>query len=301
MSFLLDLARRYADEHADADGVAQTGLPGVSVIRARQPSDLQFAVSRPLVALLLQGRKTVTMGTRAFTFGAGESLLATADVPTVSQIVEASAAKPYCSFVLELDLALVTEIVAEMRAGESADTAPLRVDKTEDEVADAALRLMRILDRPAALAVLKDQLLREIHYWLLAGRHGAAIRHLGGADGHAGRIARAVAILRRDFADRVPVTRLAEAARMSISSFHEHFRAVTSLSPLQFQKHLRLIEARRLMLSEDMPANAAAYAVGYESPTQFSREYRRMFGLPPARDVRATEALRPGPAAVQLA
>ena len=128
---------------------------------------------------------------------------------------------------------------------------------------------------------------RELHYWLLAGRHGAALRRLGGSEGHAQRVSRAVAVLRAEFARPLPVERLAEAAGMSPSSFHAHFRAVTSLSPLQFQKQLRLIEARRLMLSESLPASRAAFAVGYESVPQFTREYGRMFGLPPVRDVEA--------------
>jgi transcriptional regulator GlxA family with amidase domain len=132
-------------------------------------------------------------------------------------------------------------------------------------------------------------LLRELHYWLLAGRHGAAIRRLGWPDGHAPRVAKAVAVLRADFAQTLPVERLAAVAGMSASSFHQHFRSHTSLSPLQFQKQLRLIEARRLMLSDGMGASSAAFAVGYESVSQFTREYGRLFGLPP---VRHTEAAR---------
>jgi AraC-like DNA-binding protein len=151
-------------------------------------------------------------------------------------------------------------------------------------VADTALRLVRLLERPASLPVLQAQLVREMHYWLLAGRHGPAIRHLGFPDSQAQRIGRAVDVIRRDFASRIPVERLASVAGMSLSTFHQHFRAVTSLSPLQFQKQLRLIEARRQMLADGTPPNHAAYAVGYESVPQFTREYRRMFGLPPARE-----------------
>ena len=167
-----------------------------------------------------------------------------------------------------------------------ADHAPIRVDQTDAEVADVALRLMRLLDRPASLPVLQAQLVREMHSWLLAGRHGTAIRRLGWPDDHAERIGRAVAMLRVDFTKPIRVERLAAEAGMSPSVFHQHFRAVTSLSPLQFQKHLRLIEAKRLMLSDGTNATHAAYAVGYESVSQFTREYGRLFGSPPLRDAR---------------
>jgi len=286
MTSLLTAVSRHADACSGADGIAQTPIPGLSTVRAAAPSDLLHAVSRPLVAIVVQGAKQVTMGTQTFAFAAGESMLITADVPTVSQITRASVAAPYYSFVLELDPTLIAELCAEMRIDVGADAAPVRVDATDSEVADAALRLMRLLERPASLPVLQAQLLREIHYWLLAGRHGAAIRQLGWPDGHAHRIARAVAILRADYARTVPVERLAAAAGMSASSFHQHFRAVTSLSPLQFQKRLRLIEARRLLLSEGRSAAAAAFAVGYESVSQFTREYGRLFGKPPVTDVR---------------
>jgi transcriptional regulator GlxA family with amidase domain len=154
-------------------------------------------------------------------------------------------------------------------------------------VADAALRLVRLMDRPASLPVLQAQLVRELHYWLLAGRHGMAIRSLGWPGGHAPQVARAVALLRTGFARPLPVAQLAAEAGMSPSSFHRHFRAATTLSPLQFQKQLRLIEARRLMLSDGVSASSAAFAVGYESVPQFTREYGRLFGLPPVRDVEA--------------
>jgi len=151
-------------------------------------------------------------------------------------------------------------------------------------VAEAALRLMRLLDRPEAAPLLHTPLVRELHYWLLAGRHGATIRRLGWPGSHIHRVGRAVAVLRRDFAQPLPVEHLAALADMSPSSFHKNFRRVTSLSPLQFQKQLRLIEARRLMTGEGLSASNAAFRVGYESVSQFSREYRRLFGRPPATD-----------------
>jgi AraC-like DNA-binding protein len=278
---LLEAVRRYAEAHADANGVAQTPIPGLTLIRQTAPTALQYAINKPLVAMVLQGSKRVTMGSSTFDFGAGESLLITADVPTVSQITRANVSVPYFSLAVDLDPAEIESLVVDMGAVPVTADTPVRVDPTEAEVADAALRLMRLLDRPGSLPVLQTQLIRELHFWLLSGRHGGAIRSLG--------VSRAVALVRENFARPLRVEQLAEAAGMSVSSFHEHFRAVTSLTPLQFQKQLRLIEARRMMLADGEMISNAAYAVGYESVTQFTREYGRMFGLPPARDMKAAK------------
>jgi len=286
---LLAAVRRFADSHADSLGIAATQVPGVTVLRVDHPGELQYAIARPLVALVVQGGKRVMMGQRSFDFGAGDSMVIAADVPTVSQVTRADALMPYYSLVLELVPAVIGALALEMGIAHGNPGLPIRIERTEGEVADAAARLIRLLDRPAALAVLQAQLIREIHYWLLAGRHGPAIRSLGFADGHVQRVARAVALIRSDYARPLRVERLAEVAGMSTSTFHQHFRAVTSLSPLQFQKQLRLIEARRMMLSDGASASHAAFAVGYESVPQFTREYARLFGAPPVREIKAAK------------
>lgn len=273
---------------ADRTGTGSTPIDGLATVRADGPSGLAHDISRPLVCLVVQGRKRVTLGADSYTFGAGESLLITSDVPTVSQITEASPAVPYRSLVLELDVRLIAELSAEIGTVDVGDPAPIRVEPTDEDVAETAVRLLRLLDRPQALPVLAAPLMREIHYWLLVGRHGSAMRRLGWPDSHAQRIARAVALLRRAYRRPLSVDELAAAATMSPSSFHQHFRAVTSLSPIQFQKQLRLIEARRLMLAEGVGAGSAAYAVGYGSVPQFTRDYGRFFGLPPAREIEVT-------------
>lgn len=280
---LLDTIRRHAEAHADEHGIGRTPIPGLVTVRTTGTGELLYGIQRPLICLVVQGTKEVTMGSRTLSFGPGDSLLITADVPTVSQITRASRVAPYLSFVLDLDPALIAALSAEMAAAPVETGAALRLEPTDAEVADAALRLLRLLDRPASVPVLQAQLLREMHYWLLAGRLGPAIRHLGAPDSQAQRIARAVSVIRAEFNAPLPVERLASVAGMSPSTFHQHFRAVTSLSPLQFQKQLRLIEARRVMLAEGVSASHAAYAVGYESVPQFTREYGRFFGLPPAR------------------
>jgi AraC-like DNA-binding protein len=143
---------------------------------------------------------------------------------------------------------------------------------------------MRLLDRPDAISLLRPGIMRELHYWLLSGQHGLALRALAGPDSHPSRLAAAVAILRAEYRSRIPVERLADAAAMSLTAFHKHFKHMTSLSPVQYQKRLRLIEARRLMLDEGFSASNAAFEVGYESVSQFTREYGRLFQVPPKRD-----------------
>lgn len=288
---LLECARQYADSRVDAHGVAMTPVPGLVILRETAPSLLQYAITKPLVALVLQGGKRVSMGSRSFDFGAGESLLISHDVPTVSQITQASGAAPYYALVMELDTAVIADLVAEMGALPYPAQASVQVEPTEAEVADTALRLLRLLERPRHLAVLGRALVRELHFWLLSSRYGGAIRALGVTDSHAQRISRAVAILRTQYAQPVRIEVLAKAAGMSISAFHTHFRSLTSLTPLQFQKQLRLIEARRRLLHEGLSISQAADAVGYESVPQFTREYARLFGQPPARSIRLARAL----------
>ena len=283
---LLELASRYADLGVNGHGVAATPLAGVVILRETSPSLLQYAISRPLMALVLQGSKRVTMGERSVDFGAGESLLITTDVPTVSQITQANPTAPYYAFVMELDAAVVADLVDELGSLPPMVPEPVRVAPTEAEVADAALRLLRMLGQPKHLAVLGRALIRELHFWLLSGRHGGAIRASGGTDGHARRIARAVVVLRERYDQLVRIETLADVAGMSVSAFHAHFRSITSLTPLQFQKQLRLIEARRRMLHEGVSISLAADGVGYESVPQFTREYARLFGEPPARNIR---------------
>ncbi len=287
---LPSLARRHADAHGPDATVIVTPVPGLVLLREHAPTELLYAVSKPLVALVLQGRKHVAMGARSFDFGAGESLLITADVPTVSQITEAAPHAPYLSIVVELDVAIIEGLVVEIGAAPYAAGEAVQVSRTEDEVRDAVARLLRLVERPASVPVLQPQLLRELHYWLLAGRHGGAIRALGVADSHAQRIGRAIGLIRAEYAQPLGIERLAARAGMSVSGFHAHFRALTASTPLQFQKQLRLIEARRIMLAEGRTVADAAVTVGYESVPQFTREYARMFGIAPGRDVRGARA-----------
>ena len=284
--------RDYVDAHGDSLGFAATPLGGVGMMRAYAPTGILKSIYKPLVCLILQGTKQVTVGQDTYVFAAGQSALVSADVPVMSRVTRASRAEPYLALAIELDMAVLLDLSTQLGGPAGAMTAVPAVlaDDTDAAVADCALRLVRLLDRMDALPVLRPSIMRELHYWLLAGRHGRTVRGLACPGGAAQRVARAVAVLRAEFDRPLRVKRLAAAAGMSASSFHHHFRAITSLSPMQFQKQLRLIEARRRMLGDGLSASRAALEVGYESVTQFTREYGRMFGLPPGRDMSESRA-----------
>jgi AraC-like DNA-binding protein len=274
--------------YMEKQGQTGTAKPvrSLNLIRRTTPSELEHTVEQPLVCLVLQGRKRVTIGSATLSYGTGDTMIITGNVPMVSRISQASIANPYLALALELDTAVITDLV--MRKPQAPTSQP--VADTGEDLRDAIGRLIRLLDRPDSLAILNDGLIQEIHHWLLLGHQGHAIRDLGLPDSHARRIARAVAILRAEHAKPIKIERLAAAAGMSRSAFHLHFRAITSLSPLQFQKQLRLMEARRLILSKGKSLSQIAFDVGYESASQFSREYARMYGQPPIRDKQTLSA-----------
>ncbi|MEH2513647.1 AraC-like DNA-binding protein [Nitrobacteraceae bacterium AZCC 1564] len=290
MSPLLNAVRNYAEDHADQSGIARTPIRGLSMVRATGRGGIARSLPRPLVCLVVQGAKHVTLGAKGTTVEAGDSMLMSAGAPTVSQVISASSSRPYFAIAMELDPALTAELSAEIVERQPSGIVPVAQSRRADaEVLDSALRLVRLLEHPDAVPVLSSQTIREMHYWLLIGRHGPAIQALDRLDSSHNKVSRAVALLRAEFARPVTIKRLADAAGMSPSAFHRHFKAATSLTPMQFQKQLRLREARRIMMSEAASASAAAFSVGYESVSQFTREYRRAFGLPPARDVEAAK------------
>jgi AraC-like DNA-binding protein len=273
---------RYTGKHDRAEGVTVTPVDGLYLVKHSSPSELEHTLARPLVCLVLQGCKRVCTGRGESSYAAGATMIVTSHVPEASRISKATLAVPYLAIALDLDPTVLTDLIISAQEVRSSKAAP----ETGEELRDAFRRLVLLLDRPEPLAMLKDGLIREIHYWLLLGRQGAAIRNLGLPDSHAQRIARAVGILRADHAQPVQIERLAAAAGMSRSAFHQHFRAITLRSPLQFQKQLRLIEARRLIL-KGKTLSEVAFKVGYVSASQFSREYTRMYGQPPSVDKKA--------------
>ena len=271
-------------------------LTGLHLNRSSTPTEPLHGVSTPSFCVIAQGSKEVLLGESRYRYDPTYYLLATVERPVVGQVIEASAERPYLSLRLELDPALVGSVMVEaghLSLRNGGDVRAMDVSPLDASLLDAVVRLVRLLDSPAEVRVVRPLITREIVYRLLMGEQGNRLRHLALLDGQTDRIAEAVERLRRDFNQPLRIESLARELGMSVSGFHHQFKAVTAMSPLQFQKQLRLQEARRLLLGEHLDAASAGYRVGYEDASQFSREYKRLFGQPPMRDVeRLREAAR---------
>lgn len=264
-----------------------TPLPGLAVVRAAAPSAPFRTLYRPVACVVAQGAKRVMSGEAVHDFRAGQVLVVGIDLPVTALVVEASPRAPYLAVAVDLDRTILSELIDTLGpAGPPQAPHPgIAVGAADAALADCMIRLLRLAAEPAdAAAVLRPLLWRETHFRLLQGAHGATLRQLARPDGRAAGIARAIRRLREGYDRALKIADLAAEAGMSASTFHLHFKTATAMTPLQFQKQLRLLEARRLLVSEAASAERAAYAVGYESPAQFSREYARMFGAPPKRD-----------------
>jgi AraC-like DNA-binding protein len=289
MDALKQAVQAHAGRFANRDGIALTPVPGLVVKCVGAPSGDLRAVCRPMAILVLQGAKRMAAGQQEHIFRAGQCAIVGADMPVAARVLEACAEQPYLALAIELEMAVLREVAAQSGMA-SIHRSPMHgrlfADDIDGMVLDCALRLMRLIDRPDAIPLLRPGIARELHYWLLSGRHGHALRTLADPGSHSSRLGAAIAVLRAEYRARIPVERLASASAMSLTAFHKHFKQMTSLTPGQYQKRLRLIEARRLMLEEGSAASSAAFDVGYESVSQFTREYRRLFEAPPKRDAR---------------
>lgn len=288
MELLQQALRHYAKGTPDIDGVVQLAIPGLELFCATRQGYPRPALYKPVLCLVLQGEKELADPTGHYRFGAGQSLIVCADRPVTSSIRKASASAPYMALALELDMGVVRDLLGALEALASdgrASPPGLLLRATDSTIEDLALRLLRLQDDPPATAILAPGLIREIHYWLLTGPQGKILGALARAGGPSERIGRALALLRNGFAQPLRLEDLAAAAGMSASSFHQHFKAITSLSPRQFQKRLRLQEARRLLLGQGYRISQAAIAVGYQSVPHFTRDYGRLFAVPPGQDV----------------
>ena len=284
---LLDAVSAYARAHANGDGLALTPSPGLRMMCLDAPGEKLESTYRPLVCLVLQGEKHLLAARQERLCGAGQAIVVSADLPVTGQVVTASPGRPYLALAIELDMALVSELADGMREVAPATDDPaatMLVQDVDAAILDCAARLVRLIGRPEAVPVLLPGMMRELHFWLLNGEHGRQLRASLAPDSHIVRLNRAVALLRTAYGQKLRVDELAQAAAMSLTAFHKHFKDYTSLTPVQYQKRLRLIEARRLMVYEGVNANTAAFEVGYESTSQFTREYARLFGAPPKRD-----------------
>jgi AraC-like DNA-binding protein len=282
LSELQALIGRYCDS-----GAVETPIPRLALHRATAPTGPMSTLYEPALCVVVQGRKQAMLGATSYIYDAAKYLVVSVDLPIVGGVIEASEEKPYLGFRLSLDPAMLAAMLLEMPADSSDAQRPgtgLALSPLTPDLIDPVLRLVRLLDRPGDIPMLAPLAEREILYRLLQGPQRAMLRQIALADSRLSQINRAIGWIRRHYADPFRIETVAEAARMSPSSFHHHFKAVTSMSPLQYQKQIRLQEARRLILAQHKDAAAAGFAVGYESPSQFSREYRRLFGEPPVRD-----------------
>lgn len=283
--------------HMPEDGMAATALPNLTIFRAQGPTDSVPVLHKPAVCLIVQGAKRVMLGTEVFLYDAATYFVVSVDLALSGQVIQATPDQPYLCLRFDLDLYGINDLLFGLDLGEadgreaglgaflSPVTAPLQ---------DAFLRLLGLLDRPADQPVLGPLIEREILYRLLTGPQGARLRQLARPGSRDARIGRAIGWIKANYRDTLRVAEVADAAGMSPSALHLYFKQMTQMSPLQYQKHIRLQEARRLILAEGMDAASAGFSVGYESPSQFSREYRRLFGAPPRRD---TDRLRADPTA----
>ena len=269
------------------DGLVEV-QPGLTLYRVSAPTEPVYGVSESCFCVIAQGAKHVMLGEDRFRYDPNNYLISTVGLPTVHQIDVATPQKPYLGMRLVLDPAVVTSTMVEsgvVQRHSDSSVKAIAVSKLDPDLLNACLRLVALARSPEQYRVLGPLVVREIVYRLLTGEQGHRMRHLATIGGHAHRMVRAVKKLRDDFAKPLRIEHVAREIGMSVSGFHAHFKAVTAMSPLQFQKQLRLQEARRLMLTENLDAAEAGFQVGYDDASHFSREYKRHFGDPPLRDI----------------
>ncbi|MEJ2801675.1 AraC family transcriptional regulator [Comamonadaceae bacterium PP-2] len=267
--------------------MTETGIPRVAMVQGKIPEHELNAVYDPMVNLILQGSKSMTVGDRTLHYSPANYFVMSVDLPAVGTVRPAETGEPYLAVALTLQPAVVAALMADLP--EIAEVPPgsrsgFSVASVTEELMDAWVRMLRLMQRPADIPALAPAYEREILYRVLQGPQGSLLRDIATPDSAIARITLAIHRIRRDFAEPLRVEVLAKVAAMSESAFHRHFKAVTALSPLQYQKQVRLLQARTLLVVGGKSVTSAAYEVGYESPTQFSREYARAFGLPPGRD-----------------
>jgi AraC-like DNA-binding protein len=285
---LADLAALAARQFPRSNGPGMQyvqPLPKLGLLRQPRPTSFEAAIYEPVVILVLQGRKETVLGADSFPMGAGECLLVSHDLPVIARVTEA----PYLALLFEVELNALRDLYDETDSSTPLPTEPraLSVHPCDAWLVDALARYVALVGARTDAAVLGPLITREILYRLATAPFGGMLRHLIHQGSHASAIARAITQLRRDFRSPVEIPKLARSVGMSPSSFHKHFRSITASSPLQFQKDLRLIEARRRLRAGTTSVATAAFEVGYESATQFSREYTRKFGAPPKQDIPA--------------
>jgi AraC-like DNA-binding protein len=270
----------------EGTGSSVSPLPGLLILRHLEPTPHTASLYQPVLCLILQGSKETRLGGTTHTLGAGQALIVSHDVPVQSRIIVARHGQPYLAVILSIDVAMLRglyEEVGELPAS-GADAGSMVAATADVQLLDCVSRYLALAASPIERRVLTPLVLREIHFRLLMTPQGLMLRRLLRHDSHESTIARAISRIRRDFRESISVPAIAREVNMSSSSFHKHFRAITSTTPLQYQKQLRLLEARTLLEGGDHSVTSAAFEVGYESSSQFSREYARQFGVAPSSD-----------------
>ncbi|MCR8717229.1 AraC family transcriptional regulator [Pseudomonas syringae] len=270
-----------------APGVYETAIAPLHVIRCDAPSELIHAVHRPALCLIVQGRKALGLGDEQYVYDSLSYLVVAVTVPVSGRVIEASADAPYLCIRLDFDPVQIAQLIADAPLGGVPDEPQrgLFLDHIDQPLLETVLRLVRLLDTPRDIGMLAPLALRELYYRLLRGNNGRRLYEIAVGDSQTQRVTRAVNWLNAHYAEPLRIDELARVANLGNSTLHHRFKALTAMSPLQYQKQLRLQEARRLMINEGLDVSSACYRVGYESPSQFSREYSRQFGCPPSTDV----------------
>jgi AraC-like DNA-binding protein len=287
MGVTLAALRQSIARWTDKEGLLVTAIPGVSLARRDAPTQPTSSLYEPSICVIAQGVKRVLLGDDTYVFDAHHFLITSVDLPTVVQILHASREQPYLSLLVQLDPREMAQLMADSHLPPPAQPASrgMAIGAVTVPLLSACHRLLDLLAAPQDIPILAPLIQREILYRLLVGEQGARLRQIVSAGSQSHQIAQAIAWLKHHYTLPLHIEDLAAHVHMSPSTFHHHFRALTAMSPLQYQKWLRLNEARRLMLTERLEVATAAFQVGYESPSQFSREYRRVFGAPPLRDI----------------
>ncbi|WP_153464026.1 AraC family transcriptional regulator [Sediminibacillus terrae] len=270
------------------DGTHETSIAGLRFVRSSRISEPVYSVYEPSLCVVAQGSKLVLLGEENYKYDSASYLTASVHLPITGQIVKATPEKPYLCVHLQLEMSQIFEVVqsSNQEIPSSSPGRGLEVSRINGSLLEVVLRLIRLLENPKDIPVLAESIKREIIYRVLQNEQNESLKHFALVGSKAHRIAKAIGVLNKKFAQPLKVADLAKEARMSSSSFYNHFKEVTGMSPIQYQKQLRLQEARRLLLTENMEAAEAAFQVGYESPSHFSREYSRRFGLSPMKDIR---------------
>jgi AraC-like DNA-binding protein len=290
----LDELAALIDRFTPGDGFHRTAIARLQLMRASQPGEATCAVTEPAMGIIAQGAKRVILQNEIYIYDRAQFLVASVDLPVTGQVIRASKAEPYLAFRLELDTKEIASLMLQAELaepGERPSSRGLFLTRANPSMLDAVLRLLRLLESPADIPALAPLAEREVLYRLLKSEEGWRVRQMATVHTQAQRIGKAIRWLKTHFADPLQIDALASDVNMSASSLHHHFKAVTAMSPLQYQKQLRLQEARRLLLAEGIDAATAGHRVGYESPSQFSREYSRLFGAPPVRDLQRLRAI----------